>query len=112
MFASFTRSLTVTVIGICATGIVYSQQGDQKPTAQANATLTWVSVSSEGGIGTVGLFKEFGRGKFQIWRAKIPGGWLVTTGFHFSVGANAAAGGNGVTFVPDPGHNWDGGSLN
>ena len=31
-------------------------------------------------------------------RAKIPGGWLV-------------AAGNGLAFVPDPGHEWDGSSL-
>ena len=31
-------------------------------------------------------------------RAKVPGGWLV-------------AAGNGLAFVPDPGHEWDGSSL-
>jgi hypothetical protein len=35
-------------------------------------------------------------------RAKIPGGWLV-------VAIGAVPG--GVTFVPDPEHRWDGGSL-
>ncbi|MBS1829127.1 MAG: hypothetical protein JST93_27735 [Acidobacteria bacterium] len=33
-----------------------------------------------------------------ISRARIPGGWLVSTG-------------NSVTFVPDPNHAWDGASL-
>ncbi len=102
MFASFTRGLAVTVISLCAIGIVYSQQVDKKPNAQANPKLTWVRVPSEGDI-----FEP----KFEVWRTKIPGGWLVTTGFLKMQGANAAGGGNGVTFVPDPGHNWDGGSL-
>lgn len=31
-------------------------------------------------------------------RAKVPGGWLV-------------AAGNGVAFLPDPSHTWDGSSL-
>ena len=35
----------------------------------------------------------------RIRRAKIPGGWLV------------AIRDEGVTFVPDPKHEWDGGSL-
>jgi len=37
-------------------------------------------------------------GAAALSRAKVPGGWLV------------AAGGS-VTFVPDPAHQWDGGSL-
>lgn len=32
-----------------------------------------------------------------VWRANIPGGWLV----QFS---------QGITFVPDPEHKWDGNS--
>ncbi len=38
-----------------------------------------------------------------VYRAKVPGGWLVVT-----------AGGNGmsgVTFYPDPRHEWNGGTL-
>lgn len=31
--------------------------------------------------------------QFNLWRTKIPGGWLVT-------------GTQGVTFVPDPKHEW------
>ena len=36
---------------------------------------------------------------FTIYRARILGGWLVTVRPHDS-----------VTFVPDPQHEWDGGS--
>jgi hypothetical protein len=35
----------------------------------------------------------------RIHRAKIPGGWLVTIRDE------------GITFVPDPRHEWDGGSV-
>ena len=38
----------------------------------------------------------------QMKRAKIPGGWLLVST------SNA---GGGVTFYPDPGHKWDGGSV-
>ncbi len=35
-------------------------------------------------------------------RAKIPGGWLVKSKYIHGVG---------LTFVPDPNHQWDGNSL-
>jgi hypothetical protein len=37
-----------------------------------------------------------------IKRAAIPGGWLVVV---------EQVDGGGVTFVPDPEHRWDGGSV-
>ena len=37
----------------------------------------------------------------NVYRAKVSGGWLVL------VADNAT----GLTFYPDPEHNWDGGSL-
>jgi hypothetical protein len=37
----------------------------------------------------------------NVYRAKVPGGWLVL------VVDNAS----GLTFYPDPKHNWDGSSL-
>lgn len=37
---------------------------------------------------------------FLVQRAKVPGGWLVAT-----------AHGNGLAFVPDVAHDWDGSSL-
>jgi hypothetical protein len=37
---------------------------------------------------------------FSIYRAKIPGGWLV-----------AMRPNDQLAFVPDPEHEWDGGSL-
>ncbi|MFN0100959.1 MAG: hypothetical protein ACKV2U_02595 [Bryobacteraceae bacterium] len=35
---------------------------------------------------------------FTTQRAKVPGGWLVSSG-------------DGLTFLPDPAHEWDGSSL-
>ncbi len=37
---------------------------------------------------------------FSIYRAKIFGGWLV-----------AMRPNDNLTFIPDPGHEWDGGSV-
>jgi hypothetical protein len=37
---------------------------------------------------------------FSIYRAKIPGGWLL-----------AMRPNDNLTFVPDPLHEWDGGSM-
>jgi hypothetical protein len=37
-----------------------------------------------------------------VWRAKVPGGWLLT---------GSAGAGRSVTFYPDARHEWDGGTL-
>lgn len=39
----------------------------------------------------------------QVYRAKVPGGWLILT--------SGGQGFSGLTFYPDPKHEWDGGSL-
>ena len=56
--------------------------------------LVWHSVNSSTAEGRV-----FKLG--NVYRAKVSGGWLVL------VADNA----RGLTFYPDPGHKWDGGSL-
>jgi hypothetical protein len=38
---------------------------------------------------------------WEVHRSKVPGGWLVLVIQNTS----------GITFYPDPGHTWDGGSL-
>jgi hypothetical protein len=45
-------------------------------------------------------------GPRNTYRTKIPGGWLVSTKEYDSDGV-----GGGITFVPDPNHEWDGDSL-
>ncbi len=42
----------------------------------------------------------------HIYRAKVPGGWLVA--IQLMLGAS---GGEGITFYPGPNHKWDGSSL-
>jgi len=42
--------------------------------------------------------------RYVTERAKVPGGWLVIA--QFKVG-----GSHGLTFLPDPNHQWDGGTL-
>jgi hypothetical protein len=37
---------------------------------------------------------------FSMYRAKVPGGWLVASRPH-----------DNVLFIPDPHHDWDGGSV-
>ncbi|MDB9529485.1 hypothetical protein PN498_26075 [Oscillatoria sp. CS-180] len=43
-------------------------------------------------------------GGLGAWRAKVPGGWLV------AIRCGGGEGG-GVTFYPDPYHQWDGGTM-
>ena len=49
-----------------------------------------------------GIYKS-GSASFYMWRAKIPGGWLLT------LPPDAAK--SSPTFIPDPDHSWDGSSL-
>ncbi len=46
----------------------------------------------------------------KTFRAKIPGGWLVAISVT-RISGNARGNGNAVTFVPDPNHEWTGGSI-
>ncbi|WP_071789104.1 hypothetical protein [Leptolyngbya sp. Heron Island J] len=43
-------------------------------------------------------------GGLGVWRAKVPGGWII------AIRCGGSEGG-GVTFYPDPHHQWDGGTL-
>jgi hypothetical protein len=42
--------------------------------------------------------------KYLTERAKVLGGWLVVSQFHIG-------GAHGLAFLPDPKHEWDGGSI-
>jgi hypothetical protein len=55
--------------------------------------IEWEKLKSTGG-GT------------DLYRSKIPGGWLVYFENQYS-----DSGTGGLTFVPDPDHEWDGASL-
>lgn len=47
-------------------------------------------------------------GPDTIVRAKVPGGWIICIS---ASERSETEGANGVTFVPDPNHTWDGNSL-
>lgn len=58
------------------------------------------------GITKTGLMTS-GVPRIRIVRVKIPGGWLVG-----SCGRQQTElGDNGVAFIPDPNHEWDGSPL-
>ena len=58
-------------------------------------TLLWHEVDST--VAKQGFLKL----DWNIYRAKVPGGWLVLVMHNTS----------GLTFYPDPDHKWDGTSL-
>lgn len=51
-----------------------------------------------------GQEKWVGAGYLDVYRASVPGGWLVA-------GVNSDGNGCIPTFVPDPEHKWDGTST-
>ncbi|MGV6826597.1 MAG: hypothetical protein ACWA5Q_06450 [bacterium] len=55
-------------------------------------TLKWKDIECDGG-------------PKSMYRAKIPGGWLL------SVRGYDDKEGGGLTFIPDPNHEWDGNSI-
>ena len=62
----------------------FSSGGDNAP------VVVWQELKNEGGP------------KFA-YRSKVPGGWLVSVGVNTQVIA-------GVTFMPDPNHQWETGN--
>ena len=62
---------------------------------------------------------EGGGPAFNVYRAKIPGGWLVLmqqqAAWHFTPPGHRPYGigwgYGGTTFIPDPKHKWDGSSI-
>jgi hypothetical protein len=60
-------------------------------TRDYSGNLTWENLKNEGG-------------PQYTYRTKVPGGWLVAT-------ENYTASCGGLTFFPDPKHEWDGNSA-
>jgi hypothetical protein len=98
--------LTVTAIlfGIVVGGFL--RTGDAIITAQEpNVT----SIETDGKLRFKSVDESIPydkRGANRIFRAKIPGGWLVVLS---PSGMDVHA--ESITFVPDPGHEWTGSSL-
>ena len=46
----------------------------------------------------------FPKTEMALYRARVPGGWLVAT-------RSGTYGSGSITFVPDPQHVWDGGTA-
>ena len=67
-------------------------------TKESEPTLRWETVK------TIREQKGFLNSKYMVERARVPGGWLVIS--QFEVGPA-----HGLAFVPDPNHEWDGGSV-
>ena len=65
-----------------------TKKAPAKPKAAAPPMLQWEAILD-------GRFPK--QTTAWLFRAKVPGGWLMA--------------GGGMTFVPDPKHAWDGSSL-
>lgn len=67
----------------------------------AKPVLIWQNILSE----------VDGNPQRFTYRSKIPGGWFVRIDYDLAIyGANDGTG-TSITFVPDPEHKWDGGSV-
>lgn len=85
-------------------------QGDktQKP-SPSDASLDFIDVASRE-MKIAGEIRG-SASSTQIRRAKVPGGWLVTARPNSISSSERSKGGVGITFVPDPKHEWNGASL-
>lgn len=45
--------------------------------------------------------------KQGVWRAKVPGGWLVCRSYKYENSILKPKPQAGLTFVPDPNHSWN-----
>ncbi len=73
------------------------EQTDEQKTSRPRLTFNYLSSNHSDRLGP----------PTTVRRAKIPGGWLVTTNPNTHQGDQSI----GITFVPDPDHVWNGGSL-
>ncbi|MBF9000558.1 hypothetical protein [Vibrio nitrifigilis] len=69
---------------------LFSRKGDDDIDAPV---LVWEELKNKGG-------------PRYSYRTKIPGGWLIAT-----CEADSDGIGSGVTFIPDPDHQWNGNSI-
>jgi hypothetical protein len=75
-----------------------ADEAEPAPAAAPAAGQAEVAPAKPAGKEAGLKFEQLDAGAYSAARAKVPGGWLVTCGA-------------GVTFYPDPQHEWDGLSL-
>ena len=93
-----TVTASVVFLGMRTLGTTTQAQEKRVPPPQ----FIWSSIKDAGGPNSL-----------NVYRSKVPGGWLVLvhhkvergqqSGTGFGLGAGI---GSGVTFVPDPEHSW------
>lgn len=71
-------------------------EGKARPPAPAAAAAQPQATPAQAGL----QWEPLESSHYSLMRAKVPGGWLV-----------AAGNGAGLTFYPDPRHQWDGASV-
>ena len=65
------------------------------------AKLAWKQVAEENRSNVERSAREDGLPySFKVWRARVPGGWLIT-------GGDSPTYGGSITFMPDAEHTWD-----
>lgn len=67
-------------------------------TSEDKPVLMWEMLNTEREV------KGLLHSEYLTERAKVPGGWLVIA--QFKIGSS-----HGLAFLPDPDHQWDGGTL-
>jgi hypothetical protein len=59
-------------------------------------------------------WEEVSSSQDDVWRAKVPGGWLLKVSWQELVnvqnGIRFMGAKSSIAFVPDPNHQWDGNS--
>ncbi len=89
-FASLLLVVAITCNYFCSQYLNAETPNETKDSNDENANkIQWVAVPATG------------LSNVTTYRAKVPGGWLVTT-----AASTGHVGGNGMAFVPDADHSW------
>lgn len=91
-FAVIATAVSLFTLYATVQNTVAQEKADGPSKRSAPSTLRFVPLNAE-------------NTPYRLERAKITGGWLVT-----GSRGGAPDSGFGLTFVPDPEHQWDGGS--
>lgn len=95
------------VVGLFVIGYGLYPRGDE-----LSPSLASFAYAADAGPTTIEkklVFQSLTTQMGAVKRAKVPGGWLVI--FDVNGDSNSYTRGAGITFFPDPSHQWDGSSL-